>query len=282
MRRYFLLTVFVFLAVLVLHSQDLIIHKTDGTSLTIPMQNIDSITFINSPASFECGTSHITDIDGNVYKTVQIDDQCWMGSNLQTTRYRNGEAIALLEDDSSWRSDTLGGMSWLYNDVITKDMYGGYYNWFAVNSAQGICPSGWHVPADEELAQLVDYIVSKGFPNEAPNAQGAANALKSCRQFNSPLGDSCNVQEHPRWNFSSVHNGFDTYGFTGLPSGYRTLNGVFLYEGTKSNWWTSSEFITCNYIGAMYYNYNLQSSHGHIYQNGYEKNYGFNVRCIKN
>lgn len=43
------------------------------------------------PIMEDCGT--VTDIDGNVYKTIRIGNQCWMAENLKTTRYRNGERI---------------------------------------------------------------------------------------------------------------------------------------------------------------------------------------------
>jgi len=36
----------------------------------------------------ECYTpSNVTDIDGNIYKTVEIGEQEWMDENLQTTHY---------------------------------------------------------------------------------------------------------------------------------------------------------------------------------------------------
>ena len=43
--------------------------------------------------SFTCGTSSVTDIDGNVYPTVKIGSQCWMKENMRTTRYANGQAV---------------------------------------------------------------------------------------------------------------------------------------------------------------------------------------------
>src|SRR6056297_2913652 len=42
-----------------------------------------------SECPFTCGTSTVTDYDGNTYNTVLIGDQCWMVENMATTHYAN-------------------------------------------------------------------------------------------------------------------------------------------------------------------------------------------------
>jgi len=84
----------------------------------------------------------VTDIDGNVYETVQIGEQLWMAENLKVTHYSNGSGVAYLNyEDNPNNSET----------------YGHLYNWNIINSGQ-ICPQDWHVPSDDEWTFLSDYL----------------------------------------------------------------------------------------------------------------------------
>jgi len=240
---------------------------------------IDVIGTINIILSggFVCGVSTITDVDGNVYNTVLIGNQCWMKENLKTTKYRNGTPIEYPgTDNNAWQNNTTGAYAWYNNDINWKDSYGALYNWHAVNNTNGLCPTGWHVPTDAEWTQLVDYVVAQGFPNQWDNPNGAGNALKSCRQVNSPLGGDCNTTEHPRWESHSTHHGFDEFGFSALPGGYRNTHGSFNYIGTDGNWWSSTELSsTYAWYRGMYYSY------GYVHRYYLNKTYGFSVRCLR-
>jgi uncharacterized protein (TIGR02145 family) len=213
------------------------------------------------------GMPTVTDIDGNVYNTVQIGTQCWMKENLKTTTYNNGTSIPNVADASLWSDLTSGAYVWCNNDISWKESYGALYNWYATVDPNGLCPSGWHVLTNNEWTVLTDYIEGTGFPH--------GNELKSCRQVNSPLV-GCNTNVHPRWNSNSGNWGTDDYGFSGLPGGYRFFNGSFNTIGSNGYWWSSTE--TSSY-DAWYYV--LSYTFGYVYVGAASKQLGCSVRCLK-
>ncbi|MDZ7743914.1 MAG: FISUMP domain-containing protein [Bacteroidota bacterium] len=104
------------------------------------------------------GTPTVTDIDGNVYNTVLIGNQCWMKENLKTTTYRNGTEIPNVTDANAWQILTTGAYVWYDNDISWKDSYGALYNWYTTIDPNGLCPAGWHVPTNDEWTDLTDYL----------------------------------------------------------------------------------------------------------------------------
>jgi len=212
------------------------------------------------------GTSTVTDIDGNLYNTVLIGTQCWMVENLKTTTYRNGTAIPNVTSANAWSNLTTGAYVWYENDISWKDPYGALYNWFAVDDANGLCPSGWHVPTFYEYQALTNFIGGALYGYQ----------IKSCRQVGSPQGVACSTTEHPRWDGSASY-GIDMYGFSGLPSGYRySTNGSFFRIGRSVYFWATPQFTSS--IGRYYY---LGYEHGEFIESGNHKECGFSVRCIK-
>ena len=243
--------------------------------------DIGEMTIIDSPTGNQTYTFHysgnfcpgmptITDIDGNMYNTVLIGNQCWMKENLETTTYRNGTSIPNVTSDTAWENLTTGAYVWYDNDISWKGPYGALYNWFATVDANGLCPTGWHVPTNDEWTALTDFIGGTGFQH--------GNELKSCRQVNSPLGGGCNTTEHPRWNedIGLGNYGTDDYGFSGLPGGYREFFGAFEDVGDIGTWWSSSE-------GAPYYTWfrSLGYYFSGISVNSDYKPSGFSVRCLR-
>ena len=95
--------------------------------------------------------------------------------------------------------------------------YGRLYNWYAVDDARGLCPSGWHVPTDGEWTDLENHITSQGFSGTEGTALKATYG----------------------WNGGG--NGTDDFGFSALPGGGRYYNdGYFTLAGSVGHWWSSS------------------------------------------
>ncbi len=44
----------------------------------------------------------VTDIEGNIYKTVQIGNQVWMAENLRTSTLSDGTEIPDVTDAADW------------------------------------------------------------------------------------------------------------------------------------------------------------------------------------
>jgi uncharacterized protein (TIGR02145 family) len=107
----------------------------------------------------------VTDIDGNVYSTVVIGNQEWMSENLKTTTFRNGDHIEQFKSLSSciWDKINYTQHSPTYlicnNDMINNSIYGKMYNFYAANDPRGVCPTGWRLPNDSDMYELVDYII---------------------------------------------------------------------------------------------------------------------------
>jgi hypothetical protein len=54
--------------------------------------------------------------DGKTYNTVKIGNQVWMAENLAETKYRNGDLIPTVTDNSTWSSLTTGAKCAYNND----------------------------------------------------------------------------------------------------------------------------------------------------------------------
>ncbi len=93
------------------------------------------------------------DTEGNNYKTAIIGEQVWMIENLRSKKTASVTEIEALAYNNS--------------DSIAKNN-GLLYTWQAAmndsvnEKAQGVCPTGWHIPTDEEWSELTDFVKSEG------------------------------------------------------------------------------------------------------------------------
>ena len=211
--------------------------------------------------------------DGQVYKTVKIEDQIWMAQNLNYA-YTGVKFRA--------ERNTSDSISWCYeNKVSNCDKYGRLYTWAAamdsvgewstsgkgcgygdgencsVASAgsatlvRGVCPKGWHLPSPDEWEALFTAV---------GGSSTAGTKLKSVTGWNA---------------YNDITNE-DAFGFSALPAGRRNGNGSYPYEGYYASFWSSTEYNRATACSmTLYYgdvDAYLSASYEYI---------GFSVRCLK-
>jgi uncharacterized protein (TIGR02145 family) len=191
----------------------------------------------------------LTDMDGNIYNTIQIGSQLWMAENLKVSRYTDGSAIPTGLSNSEWNNASEGAYCIYNNNSTNNETYGKLYNFYAVVDGRNLCPSGWHVPSEVEWTTLENYL---------GGANVAGGKLKSMTSL---------------WYYNT---GSNESGFSGLPGGLRDLYDEYNNMGNSGNWWASSTGPS-NYAPGR----NLQSDNT-IYYPYYQKKMGISVRCIKN
>jgi uncharacterized protein (TIGR02145 family) len=271
----------------------------DGSGIEIFTSDITRLSasttyYVRAYATNSRGTSYgnervfttfhgvVTDVDGNSYGTVLVGDQEWMAQDLRTTKYRNSSPITTGLNNIDWQTASAGAFSvYPYTNVDGIDSveqmlttYGALYNGYAVTNPNGLCPTGWRVPTDDDWTTLVDYLVSNYSNVSSANV---GNALKSCRQINSPLADFCDTQTHPRWKSSENHYGTNIVNFTALPSGTRQTSGSYSFIGEYGLYWSST-------LGIPGFAFRRQLYHnaGDFNSASLNMRSGFSVRCVKN
>ena len=208
--------------------------------------------------------------DGYTYDLLAIGDQCWFAENLRSEHYANGDVIPGELNDGEWGSTTSGAVTvfgegtstvWSGSDDEVSNLadYGRLYNWYAVDDARGLCPSGWHVPTDGEFMTLE---MELGMSESEANGTGWRGTDQGT-QMKSSASDS------PAWN------GTNTSGFSALAGGYRVDNGSFSDEGNYGCFWSSSP------NGALAWYRLLSSGYTEVLRNFNLQREGFSVRCVR-
>ncbi len=207
--------------------------------------------------------SEMTDIDGNIYKTVKIGDQWWMAENLKVTKFRNGDSIPYVTSDSIW-SILKSGVYCVQNNADSNvETYGLLYNGYAVSDSRNIAPEVWHIPTDEDWKTLEIHLGMSQFEADDEFSRGTNEGGK-LKETGMTHWDSPNTGAH------------NESGVSALPGGDRIKDGLFARKYITSEFWTSTEF------GSYYLWYRtLSYNNSEIWRFNQSKNYGSSVRCIK-
>ena len=169
--------------------------------------------------------------DGKVYKTVKIGTQTWFAENLA---YKASKGC------------------WAYNnDTNNVKTYGYLYDWKAAKTS---CPTGWHLPSDDEWTTLVTYL---------GGANVAGGKLKE-------IGTT-------HWDKPNT-GATNESGFTALPGGYRYPDSPNENLGYSGYWWSSTEQV--NSYGDYWFR-NIASRFNAVYRYDRGGKSAYSVRCIK-
>ena len=222
----------------------------------------------------ECGGASTVTFDGYTYDLVAIGDQCWFAENLRTEHYTNGDAIPANLTDGEWQSTTSGAVAVYGEDAGCNNYspdgdacdpdwslneYGRLYNWYAVDDARGLCPTGWHVPTDGEWMTLE---MELGMSASEANDIGWR-------------GTDQGTQMKTTYGWYQGGNGTNSSGFSGLPGGLRNTSGTFNLAGNYGIWWSSSPNGSNAWY--RYLSYDLPG----VYRSTNLLRSGFSVRCLR-
>ena len=228
--------------------------------------------------TFYCGSTTLTDIDGNTYNTVQIGSQCWMKQNLKTTKYADGTSIS---QGSGTSSTTVAYWYYPNNNSSTKDTYGLLYNWKAVmrnassssanpSGVQGICPTGWHVPSDAEWKQME---MAVGMSQSDADADGYRGNIAA--QLSGNTGWTSSTNDNAAGNQSAPQR--NSSGFSALPAGRGVISGGDLEFRNYAEFWSATEYNSSS-AWYRYLFYNTAKVNREKYGS---KDFGYSVRCIR-
>jgi uncharacterized protein (TIGR02145 family) len=247
--------------------------STNTTDIATNKSNITTNTTdiaTNKTAIADTASMWVRDHEGNIHPTVTIGSQVWMADNMYVTTYPDGAPI---EDISTWNDGDDDSFAFpiketsnyegnantpvaSYGDIDIK-RYGLFYQWNAAmagsttEGAQGICPSGWHIPTNADWDQLQSTLGSSTTADDTWNngkAEKVGNKIK--------LGGGS--------GFSAVYSGHIDDGAD------RKLRGI------QSAFWSSSLESS-----SPWYRVLAHDEEGVYRGDDVDKTYGTTIRCVK-
>jgi uncharacterized protein (TIGR02145 family) len=234
-----------------------------------------SFTTEEEPTAFACGDVFTDSRDGNTYETVLIGDQCWMAENLAYLPEVSPSTISSTTDPVYYVYGYQGTDVVAAKATINYQTIGTLYNWPAVmngeagsgnvpSGVQGVCPTGWHVPSDEEF-KILEGETDTQYDYPDPEWDQLLR-----RGFDVGL----HLKEQGTTHWASPNTGAtNSSGFTALPTGMKSSN-IFIYPLIGFFW-------TCTEDGGAFFRY-LEPNRGDILRsNNYPTSNGLPVRCLK-
>ncbi|MBI9036433.1 MAG: hypothetical protein JEZ03_18400, partial [Bacteroidales bacterium] len=211
---------------------------------------------------WQCGDPFTDSRDQQIYNSVQIDNQCWMAENLAYLPSVSPSSNGSNTDPYYYVYDYQGTTVAEAKATSNYETYGVLYNWSAAIIS---CPSGWHLPSDNEW-KILEGTVDSQYPVGDPiwNTTG-------WRGYDAGL----NLKSTSGWD--SGGNGTNDFGFTLLPSGWRGVN-TFEGMGNFNLLWTSTQ-QSATLAQLRFLSYEMDNIYRYYYL--INKYAGGSVRCLK-
>lgn len=202
---------------------------------------------------FACGKNDtFTDIDGNEYHSIRIGNQIWMAENLRTTRFNNGDLIAVAKNASEWTTDGRAAYSnYANNDSLATD-YGLLYNWYCISDKREIAPKGWRIPTEADLRELLQFVGSDSIAASLLKERGTQHWLPSFTEGNNATG------------------------FSALPGGYKDADGQSYMRKSNGYYWTTQGSFEFYHWSSRVF-----QAFANIERDAKFMKYGFSIKCIK-
>jgi uncharacterized protein (TIGR02145 family) len=210
----------------------------------------DEVIINFASTAFVCGSDYTDSRDGQTYPTVLLGSQCWFAKNMNygtqingaVTQSNNGTVEKYCYGDNVLNCDTDGGL-YMWDELM---------NYSTIESSQGICPEGWHIPSDYEW-QLLERTIGM---------------------------DSTTAALANQWRGSDEGTKLKaggTSGFNIILAGRSTTGGNYSVQNSYEYQYTSTE------SGTYAWRRCLSSTASNIGRYAtFPKSYGLSVRCLKN
>ncbi|NDV69749.1 FISUMP domain-containing protein [Dysgonomonas sp. 25] len=242
----------------------------------------------------------MTDIDGNVYNArwfgVDLcDGAYWTTSNLYVTRNRDGNPLgnraklsiaggttAVISSVSDLTGNNIPANIWgigdtwgvLQNNPETSYLdfakeYGLHYFVFGLPLFESVCPTGWHVPDDDEWDKLADVF------------GGAADAARKMRKADKYGKFYTDANGNAILSWGCCDGGTpEPSGFDAVPSGDVDYSHLYAtWFGRHAYWW-SSTIVGTSYRYRQLINNTPSLTDGTIVPSPFVWN-GLSVRCVR-
>ena len=189
--------------------------------------------------------------NGEIYRTIIIGNQVWLGEDLRTKNFNNNLPIP---DFDITEADSIGTKLVIPNSAIQTDQVF-YSPLCALNNH--IAPDGWRVPTKSDIKILLEKLGGDSI---------ASGKLKET--------------EYENWNFP---NQFATNesGFSAKGTGYRSSLGTLKNVGERYSFWSINTFDGGDTTNTLYWTLRLSFNSNYAILEPDSANIGHPIRLIK-